>query len=94
MRSTRAVQTAAAALFALAALLTPTTAHAADPGDTVALPVRDALAALPVQDEDRTGYERTKCRHWIDADRDGCNTRQEVLKAAAVIAPEQGPHRR
>ena len=92
MRSTRAVQTAAAALFALAALLTPTTAHAADPGDTVALPVRDALAALPVRDEDRTGYERTKFRHWIDADRDGCNTRQEVLKAEAVIAPEQGPN--
>ena len=88
MRSTRAVRTVAAALFALAALLlTPTTAHASSPGDTVALPVRDALAALPVRNEDRTGYERSKFRHWIDADRDGCNTRQEVLKSEAVIAP-------
>ncbi|MCX5097483.1 hypothetical protein OOK36_54485 [Streptomyces sp. NBC_00365] len=60
MRSTLALQTAAAALSALAALLTPVTAHAASPGDAVALPVRDALAALPIQQEDRTGYERTK----------------------------------
>ncbi|MET7738462.1 hypothetical protein ABZT02_45475 [Streptomyces sp. NPDC005402] len=53
-----------AALSALAALLlSPTTAHAAGPGDTIALPVRDAMAALVVQDEDRTGYERTKFRH-------------------------------
>lgn len=26
-----------------------------------------------------------------DADKDGCNTRAEVLKAEAVVAPEQGP---
>ncbi|MFF7127204.1 DUF1524 domain-containing protein [Streptomyces sp. NPDC008240] len=84
---------AAAAVFA--ALLIPTTAHAASsvaaPGDTMTLPVRDALAGLPVRDEDRTGYERTKFKHWVDADKDGCNTRSEVLKAEAVIAPEQGP---
>jgi hypothetical protein len=41
----------------------------------VTLPVRDALAALTVQGECRTGYERTKFRHWTDADHDGCNTR-------------------
>ncbi|KUN55469.1 hypothetical protein AQJ46_49435 [Streptomyces canus] len=88
MRSTP-VRTAAAALSALAALLLAPAAHAADPGDTIALPVRDVLAALPVQDEDRTGYERTKFRHWIDADRDGCSTRAEVLLAEAVTTPEQ-----
>ncbi|WP_199873939.1 hypothetical protein [Streptomyces sp. Root369] len=45
MRSTTA-RTAAAALSLLAVLLTPTaTAHtASSPGDTIALPVRDALA--------------------------------------------------
>lgn len=40
--------------------------------------------------EDRTGYERTKFKHWVDADKDGCNTRAEVLKAEAVVVPEQG----
>ncbi|MFE9776167.1 hypothetical protein ACFYOV_31825 [Streptomyces sp. NPDC005931] len=81
---------AAAALCALAVLFTPGTAAHADPGDTVALPVRDALAALPVRDEDRSGYERDRLRHWTEADRDGCSTRAEVLLAEAVTAPEQG----
>ncbi|MFM9584245.1 HNH endonuclease family protein [Streptomyces caniscabiei] len=80
----------AAAISALAVLLIPSAVHAASPGDRVALPVRDALQALPVQDEDRTGYERTKFRHWIDADRDGCSTRNEVLLEEAVTAPAQG----
>ncbi|MFF9364471.1 HNH endonuclease family protein [Streptomyces griseoluteus] len=94
----RFVRTASAAAVA-AALLIPAAAHAAPavapsahaaPGETVTLPVRDALAGLPVRVEDRAGYERTKFKHWVDADKDGCNTRAEVLKAEAVIAPEQG----
>ncbi|WUA76969.1 HNH endonuclease [Streptomyces longwoodensis] len=60
------------------------------PGETITLPVQDALAQLPVRTDARTGYERTAFKHWVDADRDGCNTRAEVLKAEAVIAPEQG----
>ncbi|MGW3458584.1 HNH endonuclease family protein [Streptomyces olivaceoviridis] len=91
MRLARTTITAAAVL---AALLAPTTAHAAPdataPRDTVTLPVQDALAKLPVRSEDRTGYERTKFKDWVDADKDGCNTRAEVLKAEAVVAPEQG----
>ncbi|MET7988722.1 HNH endonuclease family protein [Streptomyces sp. NPDC005281] len=89
------------AVAALAVLITQAgTAHAApaapdraaSPGDTITMPVRDALQALPVQDESRAGYERSKFRHWIDADRDGCNTRMEVLLEEAVEAPEQGPN--
>ncbi|WP_442759267.1 HNH endonuclease family protein [Streptomyces pseudogriseolus] len=89
MRLPRIVGAAAAVVSTLTVLLTPGVAHAA-PGDTIVLPVRDALAALAVQDEDRTGYERTKFRHWVDADRDGCSTRSEVLIEEAVTAPEQG----
>ncbi|MGW7260760.1 hypothetical protein [Streptomyces sp. NPDC054834] len=85
----------AATAAAFVALLIPTTAHAApvdeDSGDTITSPVRDALARLPVRTEDRTGYTRDKFKHWTDADKDGCNTRAEVLKAEAVIPPEQGP---
>ncbi|WP_258054640.1 HNH endonuclease family protein [Streptomyces sp. Ru71] len=88
----------AAAAATLAALLLPASAHAApagaamrDPGQTITEPVRDALAQLPIVDEDRTGYQREAFKHWVDADKDGCNTRAEVLKAEAVIAPEQGP---
>ncbi len=56
-------------------------------------PVRDALTQLPVREENRTGYQRSKFKHWIGADRDGCNTRAEIVKAeAAVTVPEQGPN--
>jgi hypothetical protein len=86
------------AAAALAAVLLPATAHAApahaphrDPGQSITLPVREALAQIPVAGEDRTGYERSTFKHWVDADRDGCSTRAEVLKTEAVIAPEQGP---
>ncbi|MEU9348005.1 HNH endonuclease family protein [Streptomyces sp. NPDC048278] len=102
MRLARTRRTLIAALFALLALLAPTTAHAATavaghlparhaPGETVTLPVRDALAELTVADESRAGYSRDKFKHWTDADKDGCNTRAEVLLAEAVAAPEVGP---
>ncbi|WP_435853758.1 HNH endonuclease family protein [Streptomyces misionensis] len=87
----------AAAAAAFTVLLVPAAANTAIaaphfrvPGQTVTVPVRDALAELPVRQEDRTGYERSKFKHWIDADHDGCNTRAEVLKAEAVVAPVQG----
>ncbi|MDH6222955.1 hypothetical protein [Streptomyces pseudovenezuelae] len=93
MPHTPALATAATVLSALAALLTPAPASATEaaPGETVTLPVRDALQTLPVEEEDRTGYERSKFRHWTDADRDGCNTRAEVLLQEAVTAPATGP---
>ena len=73
----------------LAAAAPVSVPHAA--GETVTLPAGEALAALPVRAEDRSGYERSKFRHWIDADHDGCNTRQEVLKQEALTTPTQGP---
>ncbi|WP_018350253.1 HNH endonuclease family protein [Longispora albida] len=57
---------------------------------TVSLPLRDAVASLPVAAENRTGYNRDLFPHWIDADGDGCNSRYEVLIAEAVTAPSVG----
>ncbi|HEX8870513.1 MAG TPA: hypothetical protein VF821_32910 [Lentzea sp.] len=55
------------------------------------MPLRDAVAALPVADEIRDGYRRDKFKLWTDADHDGCSTRAEVLIAEAAVAPEVGP---
>lgn len=55
----------------------------------VTVPLREAVASLPVAAEDRTGYDREESfGTWIDADRDGCNTRAEVLLDEALQAPE------
>jgi hypothetical protein len=83
------LRSAVTALSALSLALLPGIAHAA-PGDTVVLPVRDALAGLPTQVEDRTGYVREAFRHWIDEDRDQCSTRAEVLIEEAVVPPAVG----
>ncbi|MGW1622468.1 hypothetical protein [Streptomyces sp. NPDC002172] len=97
MRLPRTRRTLIASLFAPLTLIAPTTAHAAaaparhTPGETITLPVRDALAELTIADESRAGYSRDKFRHWTDADKDGCNARAEVLLEEAVTAPEVGP---
>ncbi|GAA2919948.1 HNH endonuclease family protein [Streptomyces violaceus] len=76
----------AAALAVLSTLHTMPAAQAAEPSYT--LPLTNAVNTIPVAAEDRTGYNRKEAfGDWIDADRDGCNTRAEVLLAEAIEPP-------
>ncbi|MGH3348898.1 MAG: HNH endonuclease family protein [Nocardioides sp.] len=72
-------------LVSLVALLlgAPAVAYAQD----YSAPLRTAVADLTVATEVRTGYDRDLFQHWIDADGDGCHTRNEVLLAEADDPP-------
>jgi hypothetical protein len=72
-------------LVSLLALLlgAPAAAYAQD----YSAPLHTAVADLPVATEVRTGYDRDLFQHWIDADGDGCHTRNEVLLAEADDPP-------
>ncbi|MFE0794723.1 HNH endonuclease family protein [Streptomyces mutabilis] len=83
----RFLATLAATGAALATLVSPTHAAPAEPGTTHTIPVRSLLDVLPVKDETRDGYQRDAFKHWVDADKDGCSTRKEVLLEEAVNAP-------
>jgi hypothetical protein len=74
----------AAALLVLP--LTPASA-AAQEARVQTLPLAEAVHLLPTAVESRTGYQRTGFKHWVDADRDTCNTRAEVLIAESRTEP-------
>ncbi|MFF9795289.1 MULTISPECIES: HNH endonuclease family protein [Streptomyces] len=73
--------------LALVPLLWAPTAQAAPAPEVTTL--ADAVGLVKVTDEDRPGYTRSKFKHWNAGDdkSDGCNTRNEVLLAEAVVAP-------
>jgi hypothetical protein len=58
------------------------------PGDPTAV-----LVGLRVAPEGaRTGYQRELFKHWVDADRDTCDTREEVLIAESLSTAQVDPY--
>ena len=49
------------------------------------LRLRAAVRALPVADETPNGYDRDLFEHWVDADHDCQDTREEVLVAESRV---------
>ncbi|MFE2726692.1 HNH endonuclease family protein [Kitasatospora sp. NPDC059327] len=90
-----------AVLLAAAAGMPPAVAAAparplpirAAAGETLTARFTELIDALPVAAEDRTGYVRTAFRHWNAGQdpADGCDTRREVIRSEALVAPEVGP---
>ncbi len=56
------------------------------------LPINHSANAdvLTVSQDQLTGYSRSLFKHWIDADKDGCDTRAEVLIEEAIVKPKIG----
>ena len=89
-RNTRAARALTTTVIVLAAGLVWAPAPAAQADSTWSGTLTQAVAHVPVATESRTGYERSKFNHWIDADGDGCDTRAEVLIQEADDAPTVG----
>lgn len=77
---------AAAALLALP--LSAATPASGTPAPAAAsMSLAEGISALPIADESRVGYARTKFKHWVDEDGDRCNTRMEVLISESRVEP-------
>lgn len=79
------VVAAFAALLAVSAVSVPAPALAATKQPAIRL-----LNSLPVSPENRDGYDRDLFRHWTDPERNGCDTRDDVLAAEAVAGTRRG----
>jgi hypothetical protein len=62
----------------------------ATPAEAAALHMSQLLGKLPVTAEVNTGYARSAFKHWVDADRNTCDTREEVLKAESKVKATTG----
>ncbi len=53
-------------------------------------PAQAESLQLVVAEDRTTGYNRALFKHWIDTDKDGCDTRAEVLIEEAITKPKVG----
>jgi len=83
-----------AATLLSSALLAPAPTAAAPAPDhddrAVTVRLRAAVAGLDVRQENRDGYDRDLFDHWVDADGDCRDTRDEVLAQESRIAVGPG----
>ena len=52
------------------------------------IPAHSLTIAPQIAEDKDSGYDRSLFKHWIDADKNGCNTRAEVLVSEAVSKPK------
>jgi uncharacterized protein DUF1524 len=73
--------------------ITSTTSTTASSSQEPGTPSGDLLARLRVAPEGaRTGYDRDLFPHWVDADHDRCDTREEVLVAESTTPAKVDPY--
>jgi hypothetical protein len=73
-----------AAVFSLAF----TTGAVAADTTTKFASVDAAIKVLKIAPDVREGYARSKFKHWSDLDKNGCNTRNDVILAEALVKPK------